>query len=164
MKERAVRNIRLCSKDCICLYVCPVGATDTENGTIDAEKCIGCGACAKACPSGAISMVPYDYPPQQKKDELVINSLKKIIRSKVEQEIIARNIYLNSTNEIEKQLARAIMKSNLLMVEDIFREAGYMLPQSNNTKEFLEKLLEIYDFDLPKEEIKELLNLLKFNE
>lgn len=164
MKERAVRNIRLCSKDCICLYVCPVGATDTENGTIDAKKCIGCGACAKACPSGAISMVPYDYPPQQKKDELVINSLKKIIRSKVEQEIIARNIYLNSTNKIEKQLARAIMKSNLLMVEDIFREAGYMLPQSNNTKEFLEKLLEIYDFDLPKEEIKELLNLLKFNE
>ena len=25
----AVRNIRLCSKDCLCLYVCPTGASDT---------------------------------------------------------------------------------------------------------------------------------------
>ena len=25
----AVRNIRLCEKDCLCLYVCPTGATNT---------------------------------------------------------------------------------------------------------------------------------------
>ena len=37
----AVRNLRLCTKDCLCLYVCPVGATDTENSVIDVEKCIG---------------------------------------------------------------------------------------------------------------------------
>ncbi|MGN0415634.1 MAG: ATP/GTP-binding protein [Agathobacter sp.] len=30
----AVRNLRLCTKDCLCLYVCPVGATDTENSVI----------------------------------------------------------------------------------------------------------------------------------
>lgn len=30
-KKYAVRNIRLCTKDCLCLYVCPTGATDTEN-------------------------------------------------------------------------------------------------------------------------------------
>ena len=41
---RAVRNLRICSKDCLCLYVCPTGATDTETGQIDFEKCIGCGA------------------------------------------------------------------------------------------------------------------------
>ena len=34
---KAVRNIRLCTKDCMCLYVCPTGATDTENGQIDAS-------------------------------------------------------------------------------------------------------------------------------
>ena len=34
---RAVRNIRLCTKDCLCLYVCPTGATDTETGQIDAD-------------------------------------------------------------------------------------------------------------------------------
>ena len=40
-KKVAVRNLRLCTKDCLCLYVCPVGATDTENSIIDTEKCIG---------------------------------------------------------------------------------------------------------------------------
>ena len=60
----AVRNIRLCTKDCLCLYVCPTGASDTENSIIDVDKCIGCGDCADACPSGAISMVPKKYPQQ----------------------------------------------------------------------------------------------------
>lgn len=68
----AVRNLRLCTKDCLCLYVCPTGASDTENSIIDTEKCVGCGVCAKACPSGAISMVPVEYPPQQKKEKGVL--------------------------------------------------------------------------------------------
>ena len=72
MKKLAVRNLRLCTKDCLCLYVCPVGATDTENSVIDVTKCIGCGVCAGACPSGAISMVPVEYPPQQKKELSVL--------------------------------------------------------------------------------------------
>ena len=33
-KNYAVRNLRLCTKDCLCLYVCPTGATDTENSII----------------------------------------------------------------------------------------------------------------------------------
>ena len=71
----AVRNVRLCEKDCLCLYVCPTGASDTENSVIDADKCTGCGACAEACPAGAISLVPREYPPQQTKTDGVAAAL-----------------------------------------------------------------------------------------
>ena len=161
-KIRAVRNLRICSKDCLCLYVCPTGATDTETGQIDFAKCIGCGACSKACPSGAISMVPYQYPKQQVKDELVIEKLNKLIQNKVSQEQIADYIYNNSDNEIEKQLFKAIARANRLMAEDLYREAGFMLPQSQNTKEFLENLLTIDNTN--KDDIEKLLKLIDFNE
>ncbi len=156
---RAVRNLRICSKDCLCLFVCPTGATDTETGQIDFEKCIGCGACSKACPSGAISMVPYKYPKQQEKDSEVIERLKKITSSKVEQEQIAKYVYKNGSDK-EKVLAKIIMKSNRLITEDLYREAGYMLPQSDNTKKFLEELLEKDKTN--KEDIERLLKLLGF--
>ena len=53
-KKYAVRNIRLCTKDCLCLYVCPTGATDTENSIIDVNKCIACGSCRETCRFDAV--------------------------------------------------------------------------------------------------------------
>lgn len=146
----AVRNIRLCTKDCLCLYVCPTGATDTENSIIDVAKCIGCGDCADACPSGAISMVPKEYPKQQNKTQPVIDALKALTRSKSEQENIVAGL--------PGKLAVAIEKSNHIMAEDIIREAGYMLPQSENAQEFLQSLLgEKQPEGFPKETVKKLL-------
>ena len=118
----AVRNLRLCTKDCLCLYVCPTGATDTENSIIDVEKCIGCGQCAAACPSGAISMVPKEMPPQQPKEGKVVDALRALIQSKNEAELLAL--------QLPGPLAAAVARSCRLMAEDLCREAGYMLPQS----------------------------------
>ncbi len=153
----AVRNIRMCTKDCLCLYVCPTGATDTENSVIDVAKCIGCGDCADACPSGAISMVPKVYPQQQEKTEPVINALKAIIKSKAEQESIAAGL--------SGKLAVAFEKSNQIMAEDIIREAGYMLPQSESAKKFLEALLAQKQAveRFPKETAEKLLEIFKVN-
>ncbi len=149
-KKYAVRNLRLCTKDCLCLYVCPTGATDTENSIIDVSKCIGCGDCADACPSGAISIVPEVYPPQQPKTEAVINALKVLLRSKSEQEMIAAGL--------PGKLAVAIEKSNHIMAEDIIREAGYMLPQSDNALDFLKSLIDRQQpEDFPKEAVEKLL-------
>lgn len=149
-KKYAVRNIRLCTKDCLCLYVCPTGATNTENSIIDIEKCIGCGDCAAACPSGAISLVPSEYPPQQSKTDTVISTLNVLLRSKSEQENIA--------SKLSGKLAVAIEKSNRIMAEDLLREAGFMLPQSKETKEFLQSLLKQDKWEgLPKDIVEKLL-------
>ena len=117
----AVRNIRLCTKDCMCLYVCPTGATDTENGVIDVSKCIeGCRKCVDACPSGAISLLPDTYPPQQPKDDEVANALRTLAQSKVDQERIASDIAKSSDNSVARQFAEAIAKSNRTMASGAF--------------------------------------------
>lgn len=150
----AVRNLRLCTKDCLCLYVCPTGATDTENSIIDVKKCVGCGACADACPSGAISMVPKVYPTQQRKKPEVVEALRSLVASKAEAELTAA--------ELDDVLAVAIEKSSRLMAEDLTREAGYMIPESLNAKRFLEK---IKDYPgIPEEAVKYLLENIEFNE
>ena len=165
MKKIAVRNIRLCTKDCLCLYVCPTGAADTENSIIDVNKCIGCGVCAQSCPSGAISMVPTEYPPQQPKEKNVADALYALLKSKTVQERIARQLAENGDSPVLKQLAEAIAKSNRLMAEDILREAGYMLPQSGNTHSLLQSLLNNPTGEaFPKEAAERLLELLPDND
>ena len=158
----AVRNIRLCTKDCLCLYVCPTGATDTETGQIDAEKCIsGCRACVDACPSHAISLIPDEFPPQQEKNKAVQASLRALSASKTQQEQIASGIVGVSDSPIVRQLAKAITMSNRLMTEDLLREAGFMLPQSQNTVNFLKSLLEVQQpNDFPKDIVVKLIAIL----
>ena len=164
-KMVAVRNIDLCSKDCLCLYVCPNGATDTENSIVDVDKCTGCGMCANACPSKAISMVPVEYPAQQKKKKEVVNTLNKLSKSKVEQEKIAKQIANNTDKPGFKKLMTAISKSNRLMAEDIIRESGYMLPQSSNANKILNEIKNNAKFEnIPSKEIEKLLNKIKVND
>lgn len=107
MEKKAVRNLRLCTKDCLCLYVCPVGATDTENSIIDVDKCIGCGVCAEACPSKAISMVPVEYPIQQPKTNQVVAVLNNLSERKATEEKMAKQIAEETDKDGLYQIGRA---------------------------------------------------------
>lgn len=156
-RKVAVRNVRLCEKDCLCLYVCPTGASDTENSIIDIDKCIGCGACAEACPAKAISLVPRKYPQQQIKTGEVIAALRQLVSSKAEQEMLAA--------ALSGPLAKAIEKSTRIMTEDLLRESGYMLPQSGNTRKLLEDMLShTQEPEFPAEAVEHLLASISFNE
>jgi len=161
----AVRNTALCTKDCLCLYVCPTGATDTETGQIDQLKCLnGCRLCVDACPSHAISLIPENYPPQQKKSNKVKKALLVLAASKAKQEKIASDIAAATENPSLCLLVKAISVSNRLMTEDILRESGYMLPQSLNVQELLQSLLEKNQPEgFPKETVAALLRILKKN-
>ena len=140
MKTRvAVRNLRLCTKDCLCLYVCPTGAADTEDSIIDVNKCIGCGVCADACPGAAISMVPLEYPPQQKKKDTVVEQAVVLAKNKTKEETIAMQLADSADSDAAYRLFKAMEKAIRLVHEDIAREAGYMLPQSGNTHALLKE-------------------------
>ena len=165
MKKVAVRTLRLCTKDCLCLYVCPTGATDTENSVIDVSKCIGCGLCAEACPSKAISMVPVEYPPQQPKDGTVIGAINALVADKAQQERAQKQLAAETDKDGLKRLCKALAKSNRLVNEDLVREAGYMLPQSANAHELLNQLIENPPtVDFPAEAAKQLLDRIPCNE
>ena len=155
----AYRNISLCEKDCMCLYVCPSGATDTENSIIDVTKCIpGCMACVDSCPSRAISMLPGKYPTQQAKAEAVVAAQRALGYSKLLQESIANAVAVSADSAVTRQFARAIALSNRRMAEDILRESGYMLPQSIEVLALLESMRENADPGFPKDALELLLN------
>jgi len=164
MKRVAVRTIRLCTKDCLCLYVCPTGATDTEDSIIDVNKCNGCGICAEACPSSAISMVPLEYPPQQEHTETVLNAEDRLSKSKCEQELTAKRIAESTDKDGLYRLMKALEMSNRLMAEDIIRESGYMLPQSANSHNFLIDMINDGPKGFPRDTAKSILESIGCNE
>lgn len=164
MKSYAVRNLRLCTKDCLCLYVCPTGATDTENSVIEVAKCIGCGVCAAACPSGAITMMPCELPPQQKKDAGMAAEAFEMLRAKAAEEKIAAQIAAGAPSEGERKLAEGLRRSLRLVAEDLVREAGYMLPQSSNARSLLEALAADPPEGFPVETARRILEIVPAND
>ncbi|MCI5118486.1 MAG: 4Fe-4S ferredoxin [Candidatus Electrothrix sp. LOE1_4_5] len=161
MRTVAVRDLKKCTKDCLCLYVCPTGATNTETGNIDTEKCIdGCQQCVDACPSGAISLKSEEpkkiYPPQHHRENAVRQKMYALAESKLQQEQIALALCDESKDNNEKTFLKGIAMSNRLMAEDFMREGGYLTPQSANVKALL-AFLQNADFPEAEESLKKLL-------
>ena len=100
-------------------------------------------------------MVPVDYPPQQKKTEKVAAAMMALVADKTQQETLC--------SALDGRLARAFEKSCRIMAEDLIREAGYMLPQSANSRAFLKKAAGSGD-DGIKKEAQKLLENIRFNE
>jgi len=137
----ASRNIARCTKDCVCLFVCPTGATDTEDGQIDRDRCVeGCRACVDACPSHAIYLVMQRYPEPVPKDPSIAEQMMTLCARKVAQEAIAAAVSQSDNNSAESRVARALLRSCRILAEDCAREAGYMTPQSAAARSLFEKI------------------------
>lgn len=135
MSSHAYRNIKKCTKDCLCLFVCPTGATDNETGQIDFSKCIGCGACAQACPSRAITMLPNVMPKIQPKSKEMVDELFKIADNKIKEIQILKGLLTE-----ENKLIKALVRSNKVVIEDLMREAEFMIPECPKSHKLLVRL------------------------
>ena len=59
MKKCAIVDQKICVACGACAKACPKGAISVYRGCyarVDSEKCMGCGLCAKACPASCITL------------------------------------------------------------------------------------------------------------
>lgn len=145
----ASRNLRLCTKDCLCLFVCPTGATDTEDGQIDRARCVeGCRACVDACPSHAIYLVMEHYPLPAEKNTAVAANTMELCKRKLEQEAVAKALGSDESRPVLARLARALAHSCRILAEDCARESGYLIPQCPPSWALLEQVLNETDGEI----------------
>ena len=90
--------------------------------------------------------------------------MNSVAQRKADEEKAALQIAEATEKDGLYRLMKAVAKSERLVAEDIMREAGYMLPQSNNAHELLEELIAKSPDGFPVETAKKLLNMIPNNE
>lgn len=157
----AVRNGELCTKDCLCLFVCPTGATDTETGQIDSSACIdGCRLCVDACPSHAIYLVSQRIPEVRRRDEGCSKALLDLADGLARQRRISERLATRADDEKEALFHRAMATSAAILAEDCCREAGFMTAELKESRRYLQELSERTSDEGTKELLEKVLSLL----
>ncbi|MCI5123392.1 MAG: hypothetical protein D3925_02670 [Candidatus Electrothrix sp. AR5] len=146
MATVAERDPKKCAKDCSCIYICPTGAADTEDGKINEDKCIGCGQCVELCLTRALSLKMTGhrkgYPAEPHKATAVRQKMYQLAENKMQQMRVASDLHTKSTDKHEKKLLMGIERANLVMAAGFMREGGYLQPRGDNTKALLSFLKE----------------------
>ena len=84
---------------------------------------------------------------------------------KAQEELAAQRLSAHAEDEALGRLAAAVARATRLVNEDIMREAGYMLPQSANTRALLDALAtQSLSADAPHEVARQLLERIPANE